>query len=381
MRPGLRALCVREVQKSLKESAKRLIEDKIAALGVGAQFEVQRDLIVTPGNGLISFTGMQDHTAESVKSYEGADVAWIEEARSLSARSLTLLRPTIRKEGSEIWASWNPGFARDPIDDLLRGPNPPPDSIVVRANWNDNPWFPKTLSDEREYDRKHKPDQYGHIWEGEYAKVYEGAYYADALALARRENRIGNVNADPLMQTRTFWDLGIADHTSIWVAQFVGREVRCLDHIEASGQPLAYYVNELRARGYGGAECVLPHDGAKRDQYTAVKFEDHLREAGFPVRTVANQGKGADMLRIEAGRRLFPRIWFDQAKCAGGIEALGAYHERRDEARNIGLGPDHDWSSHGADAFGLMCIAYEEPTLARQAAPQRQYGATGWMGI
>jgi phage terminase large subunit len=308
---------------------------------------------------------MQDHTAESVKSYEGYDVAWIEEARSLSQRSLTLLRPTIRKDGSEIWASWNPGFPRDPIDELLRGANPPPDAIVVEANWSHNPWFPKTLDEERQYDKLHRPDQYGHIWEGEYAKVYEGAYYADALALARKEGRLGSLAIDPLLPVYAFWDLGISDHTAIWIAQFVGREIRVVDHIEGQGQPLAFYVAELRARGYGTAECVLPHDGARRDTVSAVKFEDHLREAGFRVRTVANQGKGAARLRVEAARRLFPRIWIDAAKCQAGIEALGAYHERKDETRGVGLGPEHDWSSHSADAFGLLCVAYEEPSAGK----------------
>ncbi len=368
MKPGLRALCVREVQRSLKESAKRLIEDKIATLGVGSKFEILQSEIKTPGNGIISFTGMQDHTAESVKSYEGYDIAWIEEARSLSARSLTLLRPTIRKEGSEIWASWNPGFARDPIDDLLRGPNPPPDAVVVEANWNDNPWFPATLNDERLYDQAHRPEQYGHIWEGEYAKIYEGAYYADQLEMARKQDRIGFIGPDPLMTLRAYWDIGgtgsRADATAIWVVQFVGKEIRVLNYYEAQGQQLADHAAWLRSNGYGAALCVLPHDGANHEKIQRVTYESALKEAGFQTKVLPNAGGGAAMKRVEAGRRRFPIMFFNEATTQGGREALGAYHEKRDEARGIGLGPEHDWSSHAADAFGAMALDYEEPTAS-----------------
>lgn len=361
LNPGFRGVCIREVQKSLKESAKRLLEDKISTFGLGSLFEVQEAQIKTPGGGVIVFQGMQDHTSESVKSLEGFDVAWCEEAQSLSQRSLTLLRPTIRKPGSELWFSWNRTRKVDPVDVLLTQGEPPTGSIVVKANWSDNPWFPSVLEQERLDDLRDRPDQYDHVWEGDYAKVTEGAYFAQQLSQARREGRIGRVAVDPIMQLRTFWDLGVNDSTAIWVAQFVGREIRVIDYLEGQGQPLAYYLNELRARGFARALAVLPHDGSHRDVVTAVKVEDHLRQAGFTVETIKNQGKGAAMRRIETTRRLFPRIWINEAPCMAGIDALGSYHERRDEARQVGLGPEHDWSSHAADAFGLMCVAYQEP--------------------
>ena len=372
-KPGSRILCVREVQRSLKESAKRLIEDKIITHGLGSSFEVLQSEIKTPGNGVITFTGMQDHTAESVKSYEGYDIAWIEEARSLSQRSLTLLRPTIRKDGSEIWASWNPGFARDPIDELLRGPNPPPDALVVEANWSDNPWFPATLNDERLYDKLHRPEQYGHIWEGEYAKIYEGAYYADQLEQARKEDRIGFIGPDPLMTMRAYWDIGgtgaRADATAIWVCQFIGKEIRVLAYYEAQGQQLADHAAWLRSNGYGKALCKLPHDGAAHEKINRVTYASALQDAGFTVEVLPNAGGGAAMKRVEAGRRRFPIMFFNEATTQGGREALGAYHEKRDEARGIGLGPEHDWSSHAADAFGAMALDYEEPTISGWSAP------------
>lgn len=373
--PGLRSVCIREVQKSLKESAKRLIEDKLSDFGLGEAdgFKVFREVVETPGDGLISFQGMQDHTAESIKSLEGYGRAWVEEAQTLSARSLGLLRPTLRAEGSQLWFSWNPRRKNDPVDQMLRGDALPTGAAVVRANWSDNPWFPSVLEQERADCLANQPDQYDHIWQGGYATVTEGAYYAQSLAQARQEGRIGRVAKDPLMQVRAFWDIGVRDATAIWIAQFVGREVRVLDYYEASGQPLATHLQWLRSKGWGDALCVLPHDGSKEDQVTATRFEDHIRAAGFDVETIPNQGKGAALKRVEAGRRLFPSIWFDAEKCEAGLDALGAYHERQDEARDIGLGPEHDWASHGADAFGLMCVAYEAPQK-KQALPQRRMG-------
>lgn len=204
-------------------------------------------------------------------------------------------------------------------------------------------------------------NEYRRELECDFDAAVEGAYYAECLEAARRENRIGAVPADPLMQVRAFWDIGVRDACAIWVAQFVGREVRVLNYHEAVGQPLAYHLNWLRENGYGSALCVLPHDGEQRDKYTAERFEDHIKAAGFDCVTIANQGKGAAMKRIEAARRLFPAMWFNKATTQAGIDCLAAYHEKRDDKRGIGLGPEHDWASHGADAFGLMAIAYEEP--------------------
>jgi len=381
MTPGLRSVCIREVQKSLRESAKRLIEDKLKAFGLSEKqgFKVLVDRIETPGNGVIIFQGMQDHTAESIKSLEGFSRAWIEEAQTLSARSLGLLRPTIRAPGSELWFSWNPTRKSDPVDQMFRGAEPPTNSVLVRANWSDNPWFPSVLEQERLDCFRSQPDQYPHIWEGDYATVLTGAYYAKALAETKAAGRIGKVSPDPLMQVRAFWDIGFNDSTAIWIAQFVGREIRVLDYYEAQGQPLASHLLWLRTSGWSDCLCVLPHDGAQHSNITGVRFADHIRQAGFKAETVDNQGKGAAMKRIEAARRLFPSIWFNEDTTKPGIDALGWYHEKRDEARNIGLGPDHDWSSHAADAFGLMCVAYEAPREKPKTRERVAVGNGGWM--
>ena len=399
---GLLAVCIREVQKSLKESVKRLIEAKLRERGLGEAegFVCLKEEIRTPGNGAIIFQGMQDHNAESIKSLEGYHRAWVEEAQCLSSRSLDMLQPTLREPGSELWFSWNPRLKTDPVDRLLRGPEIPSGAAVVGANWRSNYWLSEELRKERQDCLRIKPEQYDHIWEGDYVTVAEGAYYAQALTQAKSEGRIGSVAFDPLMPVRLFFDIGgagaRADACAIWPAQYIGREIRVRDYYEAQGQPLAAHVAWLRGAGYGPerASIWLPHDGATSDRVFSVSYESALRDAGYDVTVVPNQGKGAAAARIEAARRLFPSIWFDEDTTGAGRGALGWYHEQKDEARGIGLGPKHDWSSHGADAFGLMCVAYEaprEPSRARRGEyefPEWRYrdrgggycGPGGWMG-
>lgn len=373
-----RAVCIREVQKSLKESAKRLVEDKIAEYGLGAAdgFKVFREVVETPGDGLITFQGMQDHTAESIKSLEGFRLAWVEEAQTLSATSLQLLRPTIREEGSELWFSWNPRRKTDPVDEMLRGAEMPTNATVVEANWRDNPWFPDVLEQERQDALRTDPESYEHIWEGGYATVTKGAYYAPHLTLAKAQGRIGFFAPDPLMSLRAFFDIGgtgrKADATAIWIAQFIAGEIRVIDYYEAVGQPLASHLAWMRQHGYTPATTGiwLPHDGSTHDKVFDVSYESALSDAGYDVTVIPNQGRGAALNRVDAARRLFPRMRFNEGPTEPGRMALGWYHEKIDEDRNIGLGPEHDWSSHGADAFGLMCVAYEEEPALGASLPQ-----------
>ncbi len=378
--PGMLAVCIREVQKTLAQSSKRLIESKIEELGVTREFDIQKDMIKTPGGGLIIFQGMQDHTADSIKSLEGFKRAWIEEAQTLSHRSLSLLRPTIRASGSEIWASWNATRKSDAIDDFLRVKKPD-NAIVVQANWRDNPWFPKELEEERLLDLDLYPDRYDHTWEGGYAKAFEGAYFAKLLQQAKAEGRIGKVAADPLLPIKLFFDIGgagaKADAMAIWAVQFVEQEIRVLNYFEGVGQVLSYYVALLRKAGYQDAKVYLPHDGVATNNITGKKYEDHLRDAGFEVEVIKNQGAGAAMMRVEAVRRIGPKLWFNEDTTEPGRDALGFYHEKKDETRNVGLGPEHDWSSNGADAFGLMAIVYEEPSKTRAFNRRIEYPRVG----
>ncbi|HEY2529121.1 MAG TPA: PBSX family phage terminase large subunit [Xanthobacteraceae bacterium] len=384
METGLRVVCVREIQQTLKESSKRLIEDKIQALGVGHMFKVFYDRIETPGGGVIIFVGMSDHTAESIKSLEGFKICWIEEAQTLSARSLELLLPTIRVPGSEIWASWNPQRKSDAIDVFLRQKKPH-NAIVVRANFRDNPWFPEVLEGERQNALQNYPERYSHIWEGHYASAFSGAYFASGLLKAKQEERICRLSADPVLPVKAFFDIGGAgaksDATAIWLVQFVRREIRVLDYVELIGQPLADVAHELRRKGWKDAVIVLPHDGIATNNITGKRYADHWIDAGFEVEPpIKNTGAGAAMMRIEAVRRILSKCWFDEAKTEAGRDALGFYHERRDEHREIGMGAEHDWSSHAADAFGYMAIYYEEPPAKKgkeKREDDRPHGS-GW---
>lgn len=364
---GLRSVCIREVQKDLAQSSKALIERKLSEfrLTEADGFKVFKDVIQTPKDGIIIFKGMNDYTADSIKSLEGFKRGWWEEAHGASKTSIGLYRPTMRAPGSQMWWSYNPRRKVDPVDMLFMGEERPSNAVIVTANWRDNPWFTAELEQERQDCMRISPDDYPHIWEGDYVSVVEGAYFAKQLRQARAEGRVGRVAADPLMTIRAIWDIGgtgaKADATAIWIVQFIGKEIRLLDYYEAVGQPLAAHINWLRANGYENALCVLPHDGAQHDKIVQTTYEGALRQAGFSVEVIPNQGAGAAMQRVEAARRLFPQMWFDQTKCEGGLDAIGWYHEKKDDKRNIGLGPNHDWSSHGADAFGLVAICYKEP--------------------
>lgn len=374
----LRVVCAREIQDSLRDSVKQLVEDKISDFGLQDHFEVLRDEVKGRNGSRFVFKGMW-RNPDAIKSLEGADVFWGEEANRFSARSIRLVRPTMRKPGSRMIWTWNPEFDHDPIDKLFRGAaGPPPNSFVKEVSHKDNPWFAGTpLQAEMEHDYRADAATAAHVWGGAYVEAIEGAYYAAQLAEVRQDRRITTLAKDPILRVRAFWDLGRRDATAIWVAQFVDQQIRVLDYIEGKGQELGYYISELQSRGWGKALMELPHDGVHVTLIAKGSAQEQLEAAGFEVNITPNQGPGAAMLRVKAARRLFPQIWFnDTADITPGLKALGAYHEKRDDKRNVGLGPLHDWASDPADAFGLMCVVYEQP---RRATPKRlempNYGA------
>ena len=371
-------LCAREFMNSLDESS--LSEIKAAIQSdpfLSSWYEIGEKYVRTKDGRIdFVFAGLR-RNLDSIKSKARIHLCWVDEAEPVSESAWQKLIPTVREHGSEIWVTWNPERKTSPTHKRFRE-SPPDGSKIVEMNWRDNPMFPQVLEDERQRDMKDRPEHYAHIWEGAFVTALEGAYYASAITKARQDGRIGRVAADPLMTLRAVWDIGgsgqKADATAIWIVQFVGREVRWLNYYEAVGQPLATHVAWLNDNGYSKALCILPHDGANHEKVIKTTYEGALREAGFEVRTIPNQGAGAAMRRVEALRRLFPSCWFNEDTTQGGIDALGWYHEKRDEERGIGLGPNHDWSSHGADAAGLVAVAYEapqdtsdEPTFKRRA--------------
>jgi phage terminase large subunit len=365
-------LCARQFMNSLDDSSleecKRAIEDDEV---LSAYYEVG-DKYIKSRDGRISFAfaGL-DRNIASIKSKGRILLCWVDEAEPVTDEAWTTLIPTLREEGdgwnAELWVTWNSKRKAAPVERRFRG-SKDARYKVVQLNWRDNPKFPAKLERDRQRDLIERPDQYPHIWEGEFASVVEGAYFARHLTEAKAQGRIGRVAADPLMTLRAFVDIGgtgaRADAFTMWIGQYVGREIRAVDYYEAVGQPLATHLTWMRERGYTPGKCQiwLPHDGDSNDKVFDVSYASAMREAGYHVTVVPNQGKGAAKARIEAGRRLFPSIWFNQATTQAGLDALGWYHEKKDETRNIGLGPEHDWSSHGADSFGLMCITYEDPT-------------------
>ena len=362
-------LCGRQFMNSLADSS---LEEVKAAIRsepwLLASFDIGEKYIKTKsGRIYYTFTGL-DRNIASVKSKARILLCWVDEAEPVTDEAWTTLIPTLREEDSELWVTWNSKRKTAPVEKRFKGVDDPRIKYA-RVNWRDNPWFPAVLERVRQRDLRDRPDQYPHIWEGDFVTVVEGAYFAAPLTLARSEGRIGRVAADPLMTKRAIWDIGgtgaKADACSIWIVQYIGRELRFLDYYEAQGQPLATHIEWLRSNGYGSALCILPHDGATNDRVHDVSYESALRAAGFEVQVIPNQGAGAAMRRVEAARRLFPSMWFDEAKCQGGLDAIGWYHERRDDERAIGLGPEHDWSSHGSDAFGLAAVAYELPEVGK----------------
>lgn len=291
LEPGTRAVCVREVQKSLKESAKRLLEDKIKALGVGSRFECLLNEIKTPGGGTIIFQGMADHTAESIKSLEGFNVAWVEEAQTLSARSLEMLRPTIRMPGSEIWFSLNPRSASDPVYDLFFGVSPPPPgSVIIRANWSDNPFFPAELMAEREHDRRTKPDRYSHIWEGDLEPMAVGAIWTRQMFHDGRRGTMPPlarivVAVDPATSS----DPG-ADMHGIVVCG-VGQDGRgyVLDDVSTRGTPSQWATRAVAAMDRYSADCIVieTNQGGEMCKHTLHTVRPFCRV----VEVVATRGK------------------------------------------------------------------------------------------
>lgn len=363
--PGV-IVCGREFMNSLDESS--LAEVKAAILEepwLAAKYDVGEKYIRTKDRRIeFAFIGLR-HNLDSIKSKSRIRLLWVDEAEPVSETAWMKAIPTVREDGAEIWVTWNPERKKSATHKRFRQ-DPPTDSKIVEMNWRDNPWFPTTLQKTRLEDKEKRPDQYDHVWEGDFVSIVEGAYFARLLADAKREGRISGVSKDPLMTVRAFWDIGgtgaKADACAIWIAQFIGREIRVLDYYEAVGQPLATHVEWLREKGWGKAQCVLPHDGASNDKVFNVSYESALREAQFDVIVVPNQGAGAAKMRIESARRLLPSVWFNASTTESGRDALGWYHEKKsDDDRDVGLGPEHDWSSHGSDAFGLMCVFYEIP--------------------
>lgn len=377
-------LCGRQFMNSLADSSLEEIKAAIRETDwLKPHFDIGEKYVRTvSGRVNYTFTGL-DRNIDSVKSKSRILLGWVDEAEPVTDDAWTKLIPTLREEDSELWVTWNPESKRSATHKRFREASPDPRTKIVEINWRDNPWFPAILERKRQADLRDRPDQYDHIWEGGFKAVTEGAYFARHLTEAKSQGRIGFVPADPLMTIRLFADIGgtgaKADNFVFWAVQFVGLQVRVLDHYEVQGQDLAHHLNWLRSKGYtpDRAQIWLPHDGATQDRVYSVSYESAFEDAGYSVTVVPNQGKGAASNRVEAVRRLFPAIWFNAETTEDGREMLGSYQEKRHPTTGAGLGPDHGPPSHSADAFGLMAVVHEEPEIERKKTHRRAVAGYG----
>lgn len=351
----LRVLCAREVQKSIKDSVHRLLSDQIQAMGLGGHYEVLDTEIRGKNGSLFLFAGLATHTVESIKSFEGVDRCWVEEAQTVTKRSWDVLTPTIRKDGSEIWVTLNPDMETDETYQRFVA-NAPEGSFVVQMNWRDNPWFPMVLEVERQETLRRDPDNYQNIWEGVPRRVSEGAIYRHEIERLYEENRVRLVPYDPLLKVHAVYDLGWNDAFTIGMFQRSSAEVRCIDYIEDSHRTLDYYVAQLEKRPYRWGLDFIPHDGRQRNTQTGKSTEEALKAMGRNVRVLEadNVEEG-----IKAARMMFPRVYFDKDKTVRLLECLKRYQRSINEKTREPGPPLHDEYSHGADMFRYAGMAVE----------------------
>lgn len=353
----LRILCGREYQRSIRDSVHRLLSDTISALDMGDHFDIMDSEIRGKNGSLFSFTGLAQHTVDSVKSFEGYDLCWLEEAQSLSQKTLDVLIPTIRKPRSRFILSMNPRLETDPVSKrfLLR---PDESTKVIRMNWRDNPWFKDTeLEAERIAHKQRDPDTYDWVWEGEHLPAVEGAVYFKEMQAMEREGRIRLCPIDPLLKTHTVWDLGLADNTAIGLVQVSGSgEVRIVGYIQDNNRALSDYINELNAMRLNWGHDWLPHDAFQRDFKDGKAPADMFRAM---QRSVMRVPQATVENGIKKTREVFPRMWIDD-RAEKLIDCLKRYRwdiptNERDPKR-----PVHDDASHGADMIRYLSVAADQ---------------------
>ena len=352
--PNQSSVCVREIQKSLSQSVKKLLEVKIEELGVGQYFDVQDSQIKSRrGNGLIIFQGMQNHTADSIKSLEGYDRAWVEEAQSLSQNSLDKLRPTIRKPESELWFSWNPNLHTDPVDQLLRGDVPPSDAIVAKVNWSENPWFPAVLKDEMEYDKRRDPDKYLHIWQGEYQRNSESRVF--------RNWRIEEFDAKPDDTLRFGADWGFASDPTVLIRCFIrGRTL----YVDYEAYMVGCEINNI-------PDLFMTVPESERYPITADSARpetiSYVKKHGFPRIMSAVKGPKS----LEDGVEWLKS--FDvivHPRCKHTIDELSLYSYKVDKMTEQVLPVLQDKENHVIDALIYACEGVRRANTRRMNRPR-----------
>ena len=367
----LRILCAREIQKSITDSVHQLLVDTIDRLGLLGHFEVQKTQILGKNGSRFLFEGLRSNISK-VKSMEGIDRVWIEEAESVTNASWDTLIPTIRKDNSEIWVSFNP---LDEMDATYQRfvVEPPPGSFVVKVNYDENPWFPETLEAERLHLKEKNAALYAHIWEGDCYANKDGAYYADHII----NKQISTIPVDRSLPVNTAWDLGIADATAIWLFQVQGKSVRFVSYYESSGEGIQHYLDALaeykQEHGIQWGHHIAPHDIRVREWSTGQSRQEMAANLGINFE-IAPSLPIID--GIESVRRLLGSAWFDEENCKAGIRSLRNYRKEWDDKRQAyKTKPLHDWTSHCADAMRYCAVSAEtweqQPVQALQQTRMR----------
>jgi phage terminase large subunit len=373
----IRVLCAREYQTSIKDSVHKLLCDQIELMNLHGFYEITQSAIRGKNGSEFAFIGLKNNVA-NVKSFEGVDYCWVEEASTVSRNSWNVLIPTIRKEGSEIWVTFNPELETDETYQrfVVR---PPEQAVVQKINWSDNPWFPEVLALEKDSLKSRDPSAYQTVWEGLCRLTVDGAIFANEMQVAELDDRITKVNYDPTKPVHAIFDLGWADSTAIWFLQFVGMETRLIRYHEDSQKTISHYLALMQTYGYMYDTLWLPHDAQNKTLASNGKsIEEIVRSAGYKTRII-ERTPIADS--INAARTIFRNCWFDRENCYDGLQCLRHYRYDVDpETGQFSRQPLHDIYSHGADAFRYIGLMINEPKPRRRVQNQNYGQPNSWMG-
>jgi phage terminase large subunit len=371
----LRILCAREFMTSMRDSVHKLLCDQIEALSLFGFYEITQASIKGKNGTEFAFAGLKNNIS-NIKSFEGVDIAWVEEAQTVSRLSWNVLIPTIRKESSEIWVSFNPELETDETYQRFVA-FPPADCITMKVNWSDNPWFPETLKLEKDALKVRDEEAYNQVWEGLCRQTVDGAIFAKEMQQAEKEGRICRVPYDATKPVHAVFDLGWSDSTAIWFLQFVGMETRLIRYIEDSQKTISYYLATMQTYGYVYDTIWLPHDAENKTLAAAGRtIDDIVRAAGFKTRIMP---RVPVLDSINAARTIFPTCYFDREHTADGLACLRHYRYEVDpDTGQFSRNPLHDHYSHGADAFRYIALMIKEPVKPKKSAQIATVG--NWMG-